>query len=450
MSQITNYKTICASFKNEMIRLVIIISIIFFATDCWAKTLLLEQKNIKQEVTNQEVPATLNLQQAIDYAIKNNKQIKALSATLPITEANLIIAKYRPNPIFSSQNEAVKQGSLHPAQIAIPLEVGRKRYWRAKVAKEQISKTELEIRKAIWETHTQVHGSYSQVVVLNYLIEIGKQRKEFYEKLLQIAKDRFSAGDVSGLDLERANLELLTAENELNELQGKSKQAKIDFNLLLGISPDNETALENTDSLKPKEKVSDNPAIKDLQIDAQKNRFEIAILEKEYGITEAQLKQAKWEIIPNLTIEGGAVKPSVGTNIWGPYLAAQAELPVFNRKQGEIKKAKAQLDYLEKEEDRLKLLIQSQITDALQYFKVREEQLKRYEEKLLSQSKNILELIEFGYQRGKLSLTDVLNAEQKNREVKQAYLQSILNYQIAFSNLEYALGVPLDKLGEKS
>ena len=397
-----------------------------------------------------ETLSKLNVQGAIDYAIKNNKQIKALSATLPVTEANLIIAKYRPNPILASQNEAVKNGSLHPLQAAVPLELGLKRHYRIKVAKEQISKTELEIRKAIWEIHTQVHGLYSSVVVLNDLIELAKERKEFYEKLLQISNDRLGAGDISGLDIERANLELLTAENELNELQGKLKQAKIDFNLLLGVSPDDEVLLEEANDLKPKEKLSENPTINELHTEALKNRLEIAILEKDYGITEAQLKQARWEKIPNIVIEGGAVKPSVGTNIWGPYLAAQAEIPVFNRKQGEIKKAKAQLGYLEKEEDRLKLLIQSQISDALQYFKVREEQLKRYEEKLLGQSKNILELIEFGYQRGKLSLTDVLNAEQKNREVKQTYLQSILNYQIALSNLEYAFGVPLDDLGENN
>lgn len=420
--------------------LLTVISIGLLQFYCNAETLPVESK----------VPSKLSIQEAIDYAIKNNKQIKALSATLPVTEANLIIAKYRPNPVFASQNEAVKNGSLHPAQIAVPLEIGRKRYWRAKVAKEQISKTELEIRKAIWETHTQVHGAYSQVVVINDLIQLAKQRKEFYEKLLQIAKDRLEAGDISGLDVERANIELLTAENDLNELEGKLKQANIDFKLLLGIKPGNEITLEDTSTIKPKEKVSENPVINELQTDAQKNRFEIAILEKEYGITQAQLKQAKWEIIPNLTIEGGAVKPSVGTNIWGPYLAAQAEIPVFNRKQGEIKKAKAQLDYLEKEEDRLKLVIESEISNALQYFKVREEQLQRYEEKLLSQSKNILELIEFGYQRGKLSLTDVLNAEQKNRQVKESYLQSILNYQVAFANLEYAFGVPLDDVGENN
>jgi cobalt-zinc-cadmium efflux system outer membrane protein len=420
--------------------LLTVISIGLLQFYCNAETLPVES----------EIPSKLSIQEAIDYAIKNNKQIKALSATLPVTEANLIIAKYRPNPILSSQNELVKQGSLHPAQVAVPLELGLKRHYRMKVAKEQISKTELEIRKAVWETHTQVHGAYSQVAVLEDLIGLAKQRKEFYEKLIQITKDRFEAGDISELDVDRANIELLTAENELNEFQGKLKQAKIDFKLLLGIKSENEITLEDVKTLKPKEKISENPIINELQTDVLKNRFEIAILEKEYGITKAQLKQAKWEIIPNLTIEGGAVKPSVGTNIWGPYLAAQAEIPVFNRKQGEIKRAKAQLDYLEKEEDRLKLVIESEISNALQYFKVREEQLQRYEEKLLGQSKNILELIEFGYQKGKLSLTDVLNAEQKNREVKQAYLQSVLNYQVAFSNLEYAFGVPLDDLGENN
>ena len=55
------------------------------------------------------------LKEAIDYAIENNKQIKAIAATLPITEAGLIIAKYRPNPIIATSNEVVKGGSLHPA-----------------------------------------------------------------------------------------------------------------------------------------------------------------------------------------------------------------------------------------------------------------------------------------------------------------------------------------------
>ena len=396
------------------------------------------------------VPAKLSVQEAIDYAINNNKQIKALSATLPITEANLIIAKYRPNPIVASNSEIVKGGSLHPIQAGVPLELGRKRYWRAKVAKEQISKTELEIAKVLWEVHVQVHSAYAAVSALTDLLELAKERKQFYKSLLTIAEDMFSVGTVAGLDVDRAKLELLTAENDLTDLEGRLKQAKVDFNRLLGRSPNQDMVLEKPEKLKPKISLLENPSVKKIVNEALDKRLEIAILEKQYGITRAQLKQAEWERLPNLLIEAGPVKPSIGTNIWGPYVGAQTELPVFNRKQGEIKQARAQLDYLQKEEDRIKLNIESEITNALHYVEVREEQLKRYGEKLLSQSENILEMIKLGYKEGKLSLTDVLNAEQKNRQVKEVYLQSILNYQIAFSNLEYAVGVSLDELGEKS
>lgn len=436
--------------KVRMLRLIIIFSTIFFASSSWAKTISLEQEEKVQVISNQEPSTTLTLEEAISIASENNKQIKSAIATLPVTQAKLIIAKYRPNPIFSSQNEAVKNGSLHPAQLAVPIEIGRKRHWRIDEAKEQISKTELEIRKVIWEIHTQVHANFTAVSVLNELLDIGKQRIEFYKTLVQIAEDRFSAGDVSGLDVNRAKIELSTAENELNEIEGKLKQAKVDFNLLLGRSPELEIILQEPDVLKPKQKLSANEGIKKIRAEALTKRLEIAILEKQYGITRAQLKKAQWERIPNLTVEGGGVKPSVGTNIWGPYFAIQSELPVFNRKQGEIKEAKAQIEYLEKEEDRLKLNIESEIANAVQYFEVREEQLQRYEEKLLGQSEGILDSIKFGYQKGKLSFTDVLNSEQKNRQVKEGYLQSILNYQVALSNLEYAFGVPLDKLGDKS
>ena len=72
--------------------LITIISIGLLQYNCNAETTL----------NKIEAPSKLNVQEAIDYAIKNNKQIKALSATLPVTEANLIIAKYRPNPKSTS------------------------------------------------------------------------------------------------------------------------------------------------------------------------------------------------------------------------------------------------------------------------------------------------------------------------------------------------------------
>lgn len=384
---------------------------------------------------------------AKDLAIKNNKEIQAKLSTLPITQTNLIVAKYRPNPIIASQNELVTGGSLHPIQMALPLEIGKKRFYRQEVAKEEIAKTELEINKLIWETHIKVHPYYTSVVVLQDLLVLAEGRRKFFQDLYDIAKDRYEAGDASKLDFDRSYLEVVASENYVNEIEAKLAQAKINLTQLLGLSPKQQIVLDvKQEDLKPTEILSTRTEMQSYMNGALAKRLEVAILERDYGIKRAQLKQSEWEKIPNLVVEGGVVHPSVGDDNWGPYVALQTELPIFNRKQGEIKRAKAELEYLDREKDRLDLSIKSEIENAFVNFQTREKQLRRFEQNALSQSQNILESIQYGYKQGQLTLTDILNAEQKNREIKENYLQSILNYQIAFADLEYALGAELDGL----
>lgn len=394
-----------------------------------------------------DAPLVLTLTSASEQAIKNNKEIQSKLSTLPISQTSLIIAKYRPNPIIASQNELATGGSLHPIQMALPIELGMKRFYRQEVAKAEIARTELEINKLIWETHIKVHPYFTSVVVLKDLLVLAEDRKKFYENLYEIAKTRYEAGDASKLDFERSYLEVIASDNYVNEIEVKLSQAKINLNQLLGLSPKQQITLSvKQEDLKPSEILSTKPEVQEYLNQASSKRMEIAILEKDYGIKRAQLKQSEWEKIPNLVIEGGIVHPSVGDDSWGPYVALQTELPIFNRKQGEIKRAKAEIEYLDREKDRLDLSIKSEIENALFNFQTREKQLKRFEQNALSQSQNILESIQFGYKHGELNLTDVLNAEQKNREIKENYLQSILNYQIAFADLEYALGAELDSL----
>ncbi len=393
---------------------------------------------------------SLSFDNAKELAVKNNKEIQSKLSTLPISQTSLIVAKYRPNPIISSQNELVTGGSLHPIQMALPIELGKKRFYRQEVAKEEIAKTELEINKLIWETHIKVHPYYTSVVVLSDLLILAEDRKNFYKDLYKISKDRYDAGDTSKLDFDRSYLEVLASENYVNEIEAKLIQAEINLKQLLGLSPKQEITLDvKQEDLKPIEILSTKTEMSEYMNGAVANRLEIAILEKDYGIKRAQLKQSQWDKVPNLQVEAGVVHPSIGDDNWGPYIAAQAELPIFNRKQGEIKKAKAELEYLDREKDRLDLSIKSEIENAFFSFQTREKQLRRFEENALSQSQNILESIQFGYKQGQLTLTDILNAEQKHREIKENYLQSILNYQIALADLEYALGAELDSLLKK-
>ncbi len=391
----------------------------------------------------------LTLKEALDLAMENNHHIKSAIATLPIQEANLIIAKYRPNPIINSNDELVKGGSIHPLQLGQTLELGRKRHWRIEIAKQQISKTELEIRKILWEIHTQVHIAYADLAIGLELFNLAKARTDFYKSLAEIAQKRFIAGDVSKLELDRTNMQFLSAENELSKFEGRLKKSNVNFNHELGLSPDSDTILEGSDKSKPRMKLNQYQGFDKIVDEALQKRLEIAILEKDFGIKRSELKKAQWDRLPNFYIEGSVVKPSFRDNIWGPYIGGQFELPVFNRKQGEIKQARAQIEYLQKEEERIKHDIKIDVANAVYDVEITEQQIQRFEEKLLSNSTDILEMIKTAYEKGKLSLTDVLNAEQQNRDLRQNYLESLLNYQVSLASLEYATGTPLKGLTEE-
>jgi len=301
----------------------------------------------------------------------------------------------------------------------------------------------------MWEIHTQVHAGYGILSVQQKLLQLAKERIDFYKSLLEIAEKRFQAGDISKLELIRAKTELLKAENKYSEMDGELRKAKIEFNHTLGRDPTLELFTEDPESLKPKIELHKHPEIKEVITNALKERLEIAILEKEFGITRSELKKALWEKIPNLKLVGGPVRPSQGNNIWGIFIGGGFEVPAFNRKQGEIESTKAKINYLEKEKDRIEHDIQVEVATAFQDLEVREEQIYRFKEKLLLESENILDMVKTGFQQGKLTFSDVLLTEQQNREIHEKYFESIMNYQIALANLEYAVGVPLYEFGEE-
>lgn len=396
--------------------------------------------------TPSDISNKLTLKGAIEIAVEKNPRAQSAIATLPVAEAMLVIAKYFSNPVINSNAEFVKQGSIHPVQIGQTFELGRKRHWRIQIAKGEISKTELEIAKVIWEVRAKAHIAYALLSVSEDLYNLANERVSFYKSLLDITSKRYQAGAASGLELDRTSMEVLSAENDLDEAEKRLKRARVEFNGILGQNQDIKLDVDDSEKLKPKILINEYEPAKKCIEEALQKRLEIAILEKDFGITRAQLKKARWDRIPSLYIEGGPARPNYHDNIWGPYFGAGFEVPLFNRKQGEIKEAKAQLEFLEKERYRTESEINVEVKNATQDLELSERQVERFEQKLLGQSENILEAIKKGYHIGKLTLTDVLNAEQKNRDLKQKYFESLLNYQISLASLEYAVGVPIFEL----
>jgi len=118
-------------------------------------------------------------------------------------------------------------------------------------------------------------------------------------------------------------------------------------------------------------------------------------------------------------------------------------LPIFNRGQGDIRKSSAMLDQLRAERDAARQRISSEIGRAALNLETARKQVEFYETRLLPEAERLRQLAIESYQVGQTGLLSVIDATRNARDVRQAYLQALFDYQTALADLEQAAGVKL-------
>ena len=380
-----------------------------------------------------EKPEEISLQKAVDIALSDNYELKSEFAKLPMEEANLIIAKYRPNPYITSFNEFVEGGSVRPIGFGSEIEIGKKRHWRMQIANEKIMKKSLEIEKRMWDIHTNVHIAYAKCSIYQSLFDLISKQLELTKSLTKLSK-------LTKVDQLKSEMKLATKENELDEKKNSLQKAKIELNYLLGREPNSNLIVDNSKKLKPTFELLDHPEFKTIAGNAYKKRLEVEILGKGHDVALASVQHLKWDRVPNITLQ---TAPLGTDSRLGAFFGSYIPIPIFNRKQGEISKAESEVKYLEKAIEETRYKISIEIERAVSEYEIKKRQLQRIQNTVLEKTNKILSLVKNNKSATK---RDLINTEIQYNQAQQTYLESLLSYHIALANLEKAVGVPLYNL----
>jgi outer membrane protein, heavy metal efflux system len=167
-------------------------------------------------------------------------------------------------------------------------------------------------------------------------------------------------------------------------------------------------------------------------------------------IAKEQLNQAHKFRIPDLYMSSGflfsrSISPLAnGMNkldfFPGVYAQVAFNLPIFHNFQGEITKAKATI-----EQNRLHTLsliqnIQGDVKSSYAKLVASRENIVLYQQKLLPSATDVLNLAQESYQVGKTGLSNVIIAQQTFQQIKIGYLEAVVSYQSAWTDLEKSVG----------
>jgi cobalt-zinc-cadmium efflux system outer membrane protein len=314
-----------------------------------------------------------------------------------------------------------------------------KRELRLQSAKEgtQIAGTQHEDleRNLLFDLRSQ----FIQTLEAKAILDLAKADLAYYDNIIKISRDRFRAGDLAQIDLDRIELLRVQYESEIQTAIVNLRTAKIQLLQLL----DDRTPVEQFDVTGPFDFFSDLKPLEDFRQIALDARPDLrAALE---SIQQAQTNH-------KLAIANGSADPTFATwysynpafnNNFGRYtLGASVNVPlrIFDRNQGEKQRTQIDIGRNQQLSEAARAQVFSDVDSAYAQVESSIALLKPYKAQYNDQALRVRDTVTYSYQHGGASLLDFLNAQSDFRAVQLAYVQLIGSYLTAAGQLNLAVG----------
>jgi len=408
----------------------------FLGTSCLSQTL-----NAQQAYTWQEIR---------DKFETSNPTLRAGEIGVAESRAQEITAYLRPNPDLTLAADGTQ---LVPSQGAWHVFEGTQFSWGLSYLHERQGKRELRRDSAQKGTDVAVsqladqertllftlRNAFVQTLQAKAILELSRENLAYYDQVLSVSRQRFTAGDIAKVDLNRLELQRVQYEQDLETSTVSLRTAKIQLLTLLN----DRTPIEQFDIAGPFDFMEQAPSLDELRRMAQDARPDLraAMQAVDKAQTDHRLAVANGSIDP--TFSGWYThNPSFNNPFDDNTIGASISLPlrIFDRNQGE--KMRTQLDIGRNEQlvNATVAQVFSDVDSAYVTLQSNINLLRPYKEKYLTQSLHVRDTISFSYQQGGASLLDFLNAQNDYRTTQRAYLTLIGTYLTAAAQLNLAVG----------
>jgi cobalt-zinc-cadmium efflux system outer membrane protein len=281
-------------------------------------------------------------------------------------------------------------------------------------------------------------GTYVQVLQFKAQLELARQNLAYYDKLLDISRERFKTGDIAKVDLDRLELQRVQYESDLETADVSLRTAKIQLLQLLNDRMpvdqfDVDGAFDFSDSL---------PSLDTVRQMALDNRPDLKAAQE--AIDKAKTDH-------RLAVANGTADPTWGTDVGYSrsdnfphdiYTGVNVSIPlrIFDRNQGEKLRTEQDISRQQRLADAAQAQVFSDVDSAHATVNSQVKLLRPYKKQYLDQAQSVRDTITFAYGNGGASLLDLLNAQSDYRMVRLAYLQLVGAYMNAGNQLNLAVG----------
>lgn len=359
-------------------------------------------------------------------AIQKNPTLAQAGAGIRSAQGRSRQAGTYPNPIIGITNDDLSYGPvIRGGEWGVFVEqtivLGRKLGLSRRAAEQEIVQAEAQSEAQRLRVMNSIRSHFYRALAAQRRVEVRERLLRVFQEAVTTSRQLQNVGqadlpDVLEIEIEeqQAELSLLSARNELRQVWSQLAAMIGDPGMQIQrLSGD----LDTIPQLDPQQLTAtllrDSPEIKSATAELARAEF--------------ALQRAQREPVPDLHVRAGIHYNRERLEEGGRPIGTQGsleigiELPIFNRNQGGVAAARADLERAQREVERVSLSLRSRLAAAIRQYEDTYSTVQRYREHMLPRAQRAYDLYVAGYRQMAAAYPQALIAQRTLLQLQEDY-----------------------------
>jgi cobalt-zinc-cadmium efflux system outer membrane protein len=370
-------------------------------------------------------------------ALKNNPTLAQAESAIRAAEGRRLQAGLFPNPIVGYEGDefafkAFTNKSEHFFFVEQTVPLGGKLSKGRRVFEKEASEEEVEtagqkqrVLNAVRMLYYQALAAQQQVDLRTELTKIAQEATETTNELLNVGQADRPDYLEAEIEAEQVELELENAKNNLRQvwqlLASVVGAPEMPPARLAGDLEENIPTLDQSSLTAAL--LRDSPEIRTARADVERARAAV-VRAKAERVPDLFLRGAIGYSTEQLDVPAGGASAKTGPEA---SVSVGFTLPIFNRNQGGIAEAEAQLATAEREVDRVGLTLRARMAQAFSEYYNALAAVHRYHDVILPRARQAYEMYLANFKHMAASYPQVLIAQRTMFQVRESYVTALAN-----------------------
>jgi outer membrane protein, heavy metal efflux system len=353
-------------------------------------------------------PVPISERDFIARVLAASPQLELIAARVDAARAEIADARVRPNPSLGVTREDVAGVAETIASVDVPLDLSGRRGLRVRAAEHAVAAASAQGDLERELLVIDALDVYYDAAWHRLRAQVLRDSRASLAKIVDVIRTRKAAGEASGYDLERLELELGQYDDTIVEAELELGVARRRLATLAGARDPQLDASDALEIMAPQQ----------LDVSAlarARGDYRGALLRVDAAASELAAANRAW--VPVLVLTGGVKTSESSTFDLGYVAGVSLDIPLFDRGQGLRARSRARMREHRAQALSIEREVSLALSAATDELTRRTSHLATYRQVQLARVPSLLRRAEVTYREGDRPIVEVLDAYRAAREV---------------------------------